>query len=136
MDEDEITAVLAESDDEDVFSDIQDLPIQSDSSSDDSNSSDEEENDPPSSKKQKLDSRKWVQNDFVPTLHDFDSRHSGMRSDINLDENASELDFFELFFTNSIMQSIVTETNKYASTLALNLSLNSKMKKWIVTTVK
>jgi len=54
MDEDEITAVLAESDDEDVFSDIQDLPIQSDSSSDDSNSSDEEENDPPSSKKQKI----------------------------------------------------------------------------------
>lgn len=52
--------------------------------------------------------------------------------------NASPIDYFNLFFTPSLLESIVIETNRYASQFiqSHDLSDNSRIKKWTETNVQ
>lgn len=137
MNDEDIANALIESEDEDVFEDIEDIPIHSDSSSDESDTSDSDETTVPScstAKKRKVDQRKWDQGEFTPVIHEFNSSNSGIQQNISVSENSLEIEFFEIFFTLDVVKIIVSQTNKYAAKISLDVSLNSKMKKWKDTT--
>ncbi|XP_069949534.1 piggyBac transposable element-derived protein 4-like [Cherax quadricarinatus] len=80
----------------------------------------------------------WQDGDeFVPSPHDFDETQSGIKPSCPLGNNASELDCFELFFDEPLMDIIVRETNTYYDYTMANtiLSPKSRLHKWKETTV-
>ena len=76
----------------------------------------------------------WKEGSKSPTwIGDF-SREAGLL--INIPEDANELDFFKIFLTNDVLESITNETNEYArnyiesAMAANNLKESSRFKLW------
>ena len=76
----------------------------------------------------------WKEGNKSPTwIGDF-SREAGLL--INIPEDANELDFFKIFLTNDVLESITNETNEYArnyiesAMAANNLKESSRFKLW------
>nr|XP_053636290.1 piggyBac transposable element-derived protein 4-like isoform X1 [Cherax quadricarinatus] len=80
----------------------------------------------------------WQQNpNFVPKPHHFDDSQSGILPTCPLGTMANELEFFELFFDQPLMEIIVRESNKYFEYTMANtiLSPQSRLHRWKETTV-
>ncbi|XP_069936316.1 uncharacterized protein, partial [Cherax quadricarinatus] len=74
---------------------------------------------------------------FVPNPHQFDDSQSGIRPSCTLGNNASELECFELFFDEPLMEIVVRESNRYFNYTMANtiLSSKSRLHQWKETTV-
>lgn len=98
--------------------------------------SDEESEEEPPAKRQRTTNVgdpsvfHWKSGNFNPIIHNFDSSNSGITLDLN--ENVSILELFELFFTQEFARKVSAETNKYYvfATEKLGLSRNSRLTKW------
>nr|XP_053655552.1 uncharacterized protein LOC128704429 isoform X1 [Cherax quadricarinatus] len=80
----------------------------------------------------------WQQDDeFVPNPHDFDGGQSGIRPLCTLGNNPTELECFQLFFDEPLMDIIVRESNTYYEYTMANtiLSPRSCLHQWKDTTV-
>ncbi|XP_069937237.1 uncharacterized protein [Cherax quadricarinatus] len=80
----------------------------------------------------------WQQNpNFVPKSHHFDDSQSGILPTCPLGTTANELEFFELFFDQPLMETIVRESNKYFEYTMANtiISPQSRLHRWKETTV-
>ena len=60
-----------------------------------------------------LDTFVWDENDFIPNQHIFDPRQSGASNQWDVPEDAPELQYFEKFLDDDILDFIVQETNRY-----------------------
>jgi hypothetical protein len=149
MTEDEVTAYLNDSEDEDILEEIDEIPIRDKDLSSDEEETDENEEDaveneddveeepqPSTSKRPRTAPREWNNTDFTPEVHEFNSSHSGISPTLNLNENSTESDFFLAIMNEEIVNIIVKETNDYAATLCTSASTHSKLKKWVVTTAE
>lgn len=57
---------------------------------------------------------KWRRGSFQPIIHQFDPSVSGINKvEFELGENSPIIDFFESFFTPSLMGKVAFETNRY-----------------------
>lgn len=57
---------------------------------------------------------KWTNGQaFTPTVHHFDVTHSGISDNVTIADDSPYLDYFNMFFDHSLMDTIVTETNNY-----------------------
>lgn len=54
----------------------------------------------------------WAPGDFTPNLFAFDSSSSGIRASAGISDDSNELEYFTMFFDESVMRLIQTETNK------------------------
>ncbi|XP_053638001.1 piggyBac transposable element-derived protein 4-like [Cherax quadricarinatus] len=74
---------------------------------------------------------------FVSNAHQFDDSQSGIQPSCTLGNNATELECFELFFDEPLMESIVMESNTYYEYTMANtlLSPKSRLHQWKVATV-
>ncbi|XP_069960072.1 piggyBac transposable element-derived protein 4 [Cherax quadricarinatus] len=80
----------------------------------------------------------WQQGaNFVPNPHHFDETQSGIRPSCTLGNNATELECFELFFDEPLMEIIVRESNTYFDYTMANtlVSPKSRLHQWKETTV-
>lgn len=130
LNEKDIFDALVESEDEELFDNVADLPI--DSSSEESSCTENEDPEPPTSKRKREEKRKWSSGDFIPTVHEFDCSQSGICHGININENSEEIEFFELFMSRSTVEIISKEINRYADFLKKKNQI-SKMQKWVDT---
>ncbi|KAK8718949.1 hypothetical protein OTU49_014338, partial [Cherax quadricarinatus] len=55
----------------------------------------------------------WTQSIFVPKPCDFDASGSGIQPESPITNESTELDYFQLYFDEPIMNLIVTQTNIY-----------------------
>lgn len=133
--EEDIYEALVESEDEDVLENLDDIQIESESSSEESET--EEESAPSTSKRRREEPREWSNSHFTPNVHEFDEFISGLGAGFNINEDSTELDFFQLFMTRDIVGMISTETNKYAEALKRKVTEpKSKLVKWVNSTVE
>ncbi|XP_069947136.1 piggyBac transposable element-derived protein 4-like isoform X2 [Cherax quadricarinatus] len=63
---------------------------------------------------------------FIPNPHHFDESQSGIRPSCTLGNNATELECFELFFDEPLMEIIVRESNTYFDYTMANTVLSPK----------
>lgn len=57
---------------------------------------------------------RWKRGLFQPIVHQFDPSKSGIKKiEFELNENSSIIDFFESFFTPSLLGKVAFETNRY-----------------------
>lgn len=67
--------------------------------------------------------RKWIQGDFWPSLCSFHSWQSGINQHLPYKQLQNSVDFFRPFFDQSLIETIVRQTNIYQSS-------SSQMASW------
>ncbi|XP_060862212.1 piggyBac transposable element-derived protein 4-like [Metopolophium dirhodum] len=78
---------------------------------------------------------KWKSGPFKPNIHEFDSSESGIKKiEFELGENSPVIDFFECFFTPSLLGKVAFETNRYYRQNTENQDLGDRDKRWYDTT--
>lgn len=82
----------------------------------------------------------WTDGDnYVPNVYAFDDSASGVTDAAGVDMNSTELDYFQLFIDDELIDLIVQETNRYYQFIGnqrqgLPLAPHSKMRRWHDTT--
>nr|XP_053642416.1 piggyBac transposable element-derived protein 4-like [Cherax quadricarinatus] len=80
----------------------------------------------------------WTQSIFVPQPCDFDASGSGIQPECPITNESTELDYFQLYFDEPIMNLIVTQTNFYYQYVMNNtteVGESSWLHRWKDTTV-
>ena len=80
---------------------------------------------------------KAVEKTYTPPVDINFSGPSGISSSVTLNKESLSIQFFALFLTDNIMQTMVTETNRYAEQViaASEVKSKSRMKRWAATTM-
>lgn len=141
LSEADLAEILARSDSEEDFSDESDrsylsgnIELENDflSDSDVESSGNTSSKSQPPPKKQKTEDYKWrAGGTFVPKQYDFDNSTSGCKHS-NLNSNSTELECFQIYFTEDIMRQIADECNKYFVYLSSKETIldQSRLKRW------
>ncbi len=77
-------------------------------------------------------------NIFVPKIYQFCNRNKGIKTDLNLNSECSELEFFEIYFPTTLMNNIVKETNAFYVYEKQRLGASStfsRITRWVETNV-
>lgn len=78
---------------------------------------------------------KWKSRLFKPIVHQFDPSVSGVnKSEFELNDDSPIIDFFESFFTPSLLGKVAFETNRYYHQNTENQVLGDCDKRWYDTT--
>ncbi|XP_025196777.1 piggyBac transposable element-derived protein 4-like [Melanaphis sacchari] len=78
---------------------------------------------------------KWRRGPFQPKVHQFDPSVSGIKKiEFDLNENSPIIDFFESFFTPSLLGKVAFETNRYYQQNTEDQVLGDRDKRWYDTT--
>ncbi|XP_069936930.1 uncharacterized protein [Cherax quadricarinatus] len=75
----------------------------------------------------------WTQSIFVPQPSDFDASGSGIQPECPLTNESTELDYFQLYFDEPIMNLVVTQTNIYYQYVMNNtteVGESSRLHRW------
>jgi len=72
---------------------------------------------------------------FQPKIHEFDSTERGIKKiEFEISENSPVIDFFESFFTPSLLGKVAFETNRYYRQNTENQDVGDRDKRWYDTT--
>ena len=57
--------------------------------------------------------REWIQGDFSPSLYSFDFSQSGINWRLSYNQLRNPVNFFQIFFDQNLMETIMRQTNMY-----------------------